>query len=64
MYKELYIDLSFFSETDKALFEKIYISYRKQMLVEARSIVHQDSDAEDIVHNVFYIVASKHWSKN
>lgn len=51
------------SDDDKALFENIYISFRKQMFVEACSIVHSESDAEDIVHSVFYNIVSKHWDR-
>ena len=51
------------SDDDKALFESIYISFRKQMFVEAYSIVYSESDAEDIVHSVFYNIVSKHWDR-
>ena len=48
---------------DKALFEKVYLSYRKQMLYEAQLFVKETSDAEDIVHSVFYLIAAKYWDK-
>lgn len=48
-------------ETDKRLFEQIYLSYRKQMFAVARSYLPSDADAEDAVHDVFLRVASKCW---
>lgn len=53
--------LSFLEEdSEKQLFEKIYYSYRKQMFLVAKEIVSREEDAEDVVHDVFYEVASKH----
>lgn len=46
---------------DKRLFENIFYSYRKQMITLALSILHNESDAEDAVSNVFLRVASKNW---
>lgn len=51
-----YID----DEKDKKKFEKIYHTYRKQMAYVAMAIVHNETDVEDIVHDVFLNVATKH----
>lgn len=51
-----YID----EEKDKYKFEKIYHAYRKQMSVVAMAIVHNEADVEDIVHDVFLNVATRH----
>lgn len=48
------------NEEDRNLFEKIYYSHRKQMLVLAMSILENEDDAEDLVHDVFCAVAEKH----
>lgn len=47
-------------EDERRKFEKIYYTYRKQMLYLARSIVKEPADAEDVVHDVFMNIASKH----
>ncbi len=47
-------------DSEKQLFEKIYYSYRKQMFVVANGILPRKVDAEDVVHDVFLEVASKH----
>ena len=47
-------------EKHKRKFEEIYLSYRKQMLIMARSVVHQDADAEDVVHEVFLNIATRY----
>ena len=53
--------LSFLDDdSEKQLFEKIYHSYRKQMFLVAKGILAREEDAEDVVHDVFYEVASKH----
>lgn len=53
--------LSLIDEADsKSKFEEIYLSYRKQMLALALSILHNEEDAEDVVHNVFLCIATKH----
>ncbi len=51
-----YID----DEPDKKKFEELYYAYRKQMTVVALSILHNQSDAEDVVHDVFLNIAIKH----
>lgn len=50
-----YID----DENDKKLFEKLFYEYRKQMASLARSIVHNETDAEDVVHDVFLRIATR-----
>lgn len=50
-------------ESHRRLFEDIYISYRKQMFLVARSVLGNDSDAEDIVHDVFLKIAKKHMAR-
>ncbi len=47
-------------ESEKGQFEEIYLSYRKQMFLLANSILRNEQDAEDTVHDVFYSVASSH----
>lgn len=47
-------------ESHRRLFEKIYIEYREQMFFMARSVLGNDSYAEDIVHDVFMKIARKH----
>lgn len=41
-------------------FEEIYTTYRKQMFLLAKSFLHNDADAEDVVHDVFLHIATKH----
>lgn len=41
-------------------FEEIYLTYRKQMFLLAKSFLHNDADAEDVVHDVFLRIATKH----
>lgn len=46
---------------DKAkLFNEAYRHYRKQMITVAKSILNNDEDAEDAVHDVFCSIASSH----
>ena len=47
-------------ENNKDKFENIYRTYRKQMSLVAMTIVHDEVDVEDIVHDVFVNVATKH----
>lgn len=51
-----YID----DENDKKRFEKLYYAYRKQMAILALSIVKNETDAEDVVHDVFMNIAIRH----
>ncbi|MBR6509317.1 MAG: sigma-70 family RNA polymerase sigma factor [Clostridia bacterium] len=48
-------------ENDKQLFEDIYYSYRKQMLLMAESILKNMNDSEDAVSTVFLRIAQKNW---
>ena len=47
-------------ENNRKHFEKIYIKYRSYMFYIAQSILNNNSDAEDAVHEVFLNIASKH----
>jgi RNA polymerase sigma factor, sigma-70 family len=50
-------------DSQRSLFEEMYLNYRKQMLLVARSVLQSDTDAEDVVHDVFLKIAQKHMSK-
>ena len=50
------------NEDDRNLFEKIYYSYRKQMFTVALSVLGNEDDAEDLVHDVFCNIAEKYIS--
>lgn len=58
----LMLYLALLNDSDKDLFERIYYAYRKQMLMVAKSVLHNDTDAEDAVHDVFLKVATKYMS--
>lgn len=45
---------------DKDLFENLFFSYRKQMVYLALTYVHNNEDAEDIVHDVFLNIAQRY----
>lgn len=45
---------------DKSLFEKLYYSYRKQMITVAQSVLQDCGDAEDAVHEVFLRIAARY----
>lgn len=45
---------------ERSKFEQIYYTYRKQMMLVAKSFLHHDADAEDVVHTVFLNIAMKH----
>lgn len=47
-------------QPQRIAFEEIYTTYRKQMFLLAKSLLHNDADAEDVVHDVFLRIASKH----
>ena len=47
-------------ENKKSKFEELYLAYRKQMFLVAKSVVRNDSDAEDVVHEVFLNIAIRH----
>lgn len=53
-----YID----DDKDKSLFEDIYRSYRKQMVICAIAVLGNESDAEDAVGDVFLRIAPKNWN--
>lgn len=60
----LLIYMSFIDDgSHRRLFEEIYFSYRKQMFLVARTVLKNDSDAEDIVHDVFLRIAKKYMAK-
>lgn len=46
--------------SEKNDFERLYFDYRLKMFLLAKSILHNDHDAEDAVHDVFLNVALKH----
>lgn len=48
-------------ENDKKLFEEIYLSYRKQMVTFAITILGNEDDAQDAVGDVFLRIAQKNW---
>ena len=48
-------------DNDKELFEKIFNSYKKQMVVLAESLLKNEDDAEDVVGDVFLRIAQKNW---
>lgn len=50
------------NDDDRNLFEKIYYSYRKQMFSVALSVIGNEDDAEDLVHDVFCNIAEKYIS--
>ena len=59
----LTIFLSYLDDSnDKKQFENIYLSFRKQMVFLAMSILHNESDAEDVVSEVFLNIAQHNWS--
>ncbi len=59
----LSIYLTYIEDTDdKALFEEIYLAYRKQMLYLALSILGHQQDAEDAVSAVFLRIAERNWN--
>lgn len=47
-------------EEDKNLFENLYYSYRKQMITVAQSVLQNNDDAEDTVHEVFLRIAVRY----
>lgn len=46
--------------TDRIEFERIYMQYRKQMHYLANAMLKDACNAEDIVHDVFTVLAAKH----
>ena len=47
-------------ENKKSRFEELYLAYRKQMILVAKSVVRNDSDTEDVVQEVFFNIAMRH----
>ncbi len=52
-----YID----NEKDKITVERLFNAYKKQMVIYALSILHNDSDSEDAVQNAFIKIISNNW---
>ncbi len=48
------------NDEDRRKFEDIYYTYREQMYFVAYSVVKNKEDSEDVVHDVFIKIASKH----
>lgn len=46
---------------DKKLFGDMFLSYRKQMVTLALSILNNEDDAQDAVGDVFLRIAQKNW---
>lgn len=51
---------TYLDSDEKQLFEDIFYAYRKQMVFLALSILKNNEDAEDVVHDVFLKIATKH----
>lgn len=45
---------------DEKLFENLFYTYRNQMIYLAVSYLHNQEDAEDVVHDVFLNIAQRH----
>ena len=48
------------TDEERAFFTKLYTKYRYQMFRVAKKYLHNEFDAEDIVHDIFKIVADDH----
>lgn len=48
------------NEKYKKQFEKLYVTYQKQLFKIAYSILNNPHDAESVVHDVFYSMATSH----
>ena len=48
-------------DNDQKLFEDMFLSYRKQMVTFAVTIVGNEDDAQDAVGDVFLRIAQKNW---
>lgn len=48
------------NEENKKFFEKLYETYQKQLFKIAYSILNNPHDAENVVHNIFYNIATSH----
>ncbi len=49
------------NDNDQKLFEDMYLSYRKQMVILAITILGNENDAQDVVGDVFLRIAQKSW---
>jgi len=47
-------------ESHRIKFEEIYTAYRMQMIHLAKTYFEHEADAEDVVHDVFVRIATKH----
>lgn len=45
------------NDDSKRTFEYCYVTYRRQMFAAAKSVLHNDTDSEDAVHNAFVGIA-------
>lgn len=55
------IYISMIEDTDqRSLFEQVYQQYRKQMYYLANTLLEDSAAAEDVVHDVFLRIASRH----
>ena len=48
-------------DNDQKLFEDMFLSYRKQMVTFAVTILGNEDDAQDTVGDVFLRIAQKNW---
>ena len=48
-------------DNDQKLFEDMFLSYRKQMVTFAVTILGNEDDAQDAVGDVFLRIAQKNW---
>ena len=48
------------TEVERKRFEEVYYQHRKQMVFIANAVVHNMDDAEDVVQDVFFTIASSH----
>lgn len=46
------------NDEEKSLFEELYVQHRRQMLIIANSVLRNEADAEDTVHDVFCTIAA------
>ncbi len=48
------------NENDKKQFEKLYVTYQKQLFEYANSILNNPYDAENVVYDIFHNIATSH----
>ncbi len=56
----LNVYLALLDDDEKQLFEQVFYTYKKQMFILAKSILVNESDSEDVVHDVFLKMATKY----